>query len=272
MLKGKRIGFLGAGNMAEAIIQGLIKSGQVKETEITASDKNIERLNVVVEGYGIEGHSKNFEVASRSDIIILAVKPQGIDEVLDDIRAEISEAKLIVSIAAGIKIDKIASRLKEGAKIVRVMPNTPALVLAGASVICPSANVTDEEKSAALAIFEAVGKAVIIEDETLMDAVTGLSGSGPAFVYTFIEALSDAGVKAGLSREIASMLASNTVYGAAKAVIELNRHPAELRDMVTSPGGTTIAGMAKLEEKGFRSAVISAVEAATKRSKELGKG
>lgn len=271
MLDGKRIGFLGAGNMAEAIIHGLIKSGLVKPTEITASDKNIERLNVVVEGYGIEGYSKNFEVARRSDIIVLAVKPQVVHAVLDDISAEITEEKLVISIAAGITIEDVASKLKSGAKIMRVMPNTPALVLSGASVICPSADVSAEDRSAVLAIFEAVGTAVIVDDEALMDAVTGLSGSGPAFVYTFIEALSDAGVNAGLPREVALMLAAATVHGAAKTVIELKRHPAELRDMVTSPGGTTIAGMAKLEEKGFRSAVIAAVEAAAIRSRELGK-
>lgn len=270
MLRGKRVGFLGAGNMAEAIIHGLIDSGRVKASEIMASDKNIERLNVIVEGYGIEGQSKNFEVARRSDIIILAVKPQVMVAVLDDIRDEIDSDKLVVSIAAGITIASLASRLGKGAKIVRVMPNTPALVLEGASAICAGEGVSDEERKVALSIFEAVGKVVTVDDEGLMDAVTGLSGSGPAFVYTFIEALSDAGVKAGLPRDVANELAGQTVYGAARTVMELKRHPAELRDMVTSPGGTTIAGMSKLEEKGFRAAVIAAVEAATKRSKELG--
>lgn len=270
MLKGKRIGFLGAGNMAEAIINGLIKSGQVKGSEISASDKNIERLNVIVEGYGIEGHNKNFEVARRSDVIIVAVKPQVIKPVLNEISDEIGPDKLLISIAAGITIKEIASNLKEGAKIVRVMPNTPALVLSGVSALCPGKGVSKEELELATSVFDAVGKAVTVEDEGLMDAVTGLSGSGPAFVYTFIEAMSDAGVKMGLPRETANVLATQTVLGSAKVVAELKRHPGELRDMVTSPGGTTIAGMGKLEEKGFRSAVISAVEAAVKRSKELG--
>ncbi|MDT8316712.1 MAG: pyrroline-5-carboxylate reductase [bacterium] len=271
MLKGKRIGFLGSGNMAEAIINGLIKSGQVKGAEISASDKNIERLNVIVEGYGIEGHNKNFEVARRSDVIIIAVKPQVIEPVLNEISDEIGPDKLLISIVAGIKIKQIASYLKEGAKIVRVMPNTPALVLSGVSALCPGKGVSDEELELATAIFGAVGKAVTVEDEGLMDAVTGLSGSGPAFVYTFIEAMSDAGVKMGLPRDTANILATETVLGSAKVVSEMKRHTGELRDMVTSPGGTTIAGMGKLEEKGFRSAVISAVEAAVNKSKELGK-
>jgi len=270
MLKGKRIGFLGAGNMAEAIIHGLVDSGRVKGSEITASDRAIERLNVIVEGYGIEGFSKNFEVARRSDVIIVAVKPQSIDAVLADIRDEINDEKLVISIAAGISTEKIASTLKKGSKVVRVMPNTPALVLSAATAIYAGEGVSEDDKEVAMAIFEAIGKVVVIEDEGLMDAVTGLSGSGPAFVYTFIESLSDAGVKMGLPREISGLLASQTVFGAAKAVIELKRHPAELRDMVTSPGGTTIAGMAKLEDKGFRAAVMAAVEAATIRSRELG--
>jgi len=270
MLKGKRLGFIGAGNMAEAIIRGVLDSGRVSAGEITASDSNFERLNVIVEGFGIEGHNKNFEVAKRADIIILAVKPQIMDKVLADIKDEITKDKVVVSIAAGVKIETLAAGLNKGAKIVRVMPNTPALVLSGISAICPGVGVSEDDKKALFAIFDAIGESVLLENEGLMDAVTGLSGSGPAFVYTFIEALSDAGVKVGLPRDISIRLATQTVYGSAKVVKELERHPAELRDMVTSPGGTTIAGMGVLEEKGFRAAVISAVEAATKRSRELG--
>ena len=270
MLKDKRIGFLGAGNMAEAMIHGLIESGSVNAAKICVSDRNIERLNVVVEGYGIEGCSENFEAARRSDIVVLAVKPQVVAEVLDDIRDELNGERLLVSIAAGVPIERIAAHLNEGAKIVRVMPNTPALVLSGISVLCPGAGVDEEEVGVVESLFKAVGETVTVGDEGLMDAVTGLSGSGPAFVYTFIEALSDAGVRAGLPRDVASLLARQTVFGAAKAVKELNRHPAELRDMVTSPGGTTIAGMERLEDKGFRAAVMAAVGAAAERSKELG--
>ncbi|MDH3973890.1 MAG: pyrroline-5-carboxylate reductase [Deltaproteobacteria bacterium] len=270
MLQGKRLGFIGAGNMAEAIMRGVLDSGKVKAAEITAGDSNFERLNVIVEGFGIEGHNKNFEVAKKADIIILAVKPQVMDKVLADIKNEISGDKLVISIAAGVKLKTLAAGLKKGAKIVRVMPNTPALVLAGISAICPGEGIDDADKKALFAIFDAIGESVLLDNEGLMDAVTGLSGSGPAFVYTFIEALSDAGVKVGLPRDISTRLAMQTVYGSAKVVKELERHPAELRDMVTSPGGTTIAGMGALEEKGFRAAVISAVEAATKRSKELG--
>jgi len=269
MLDGKRIGFLGSGNMAEAIIHGLIGSGMVGEAAISASDRDIERLNSIVEKYGIEGYSKNFETARRSDIVILAVKPQSIDEVLQDIREELTSEKLLISIAAGVKIARIAAALKEGVKIVRVMPNTPSLVLSGVSAVCAGNNVSEKEKETVMALFGAVGKAVAIADEGLMDAVTGLSGSGPAFVYTFIEALSDAGVKEGLSRRDATTLAAQTVYGAARMVLESEKHPAELRDMVTSPGGTTIAGMARLEDTGFRASVIAAVEAAAMRSRAL---
>lgn len=270
MLQGKRLGFIGAGNMAEAMIRGVLDSGKVNAGEVTASDSNLERLNVIVEGFGIEGHNRNFEVAKLADIIILSVKPQVMKKVLADIRDEVSQDKLVVSIAAGVGIEKLAAGLKKGTKIVRVMPNTPALVLSGISVICPGAGVSDEDKKSVSAIFDAIGESVVIENEELMDAVTGLSGSGPAYVYTFIEALADAGVKVGLPRDISRRLATQTVYGSAKVAKELDRHPAELRDMVTSPGGTTIAGMGALEEKGFRAAIISAVEAATKRSRELG--
>lgn len=270
MLSSKKIGFLGSGNMAEAIIHGLIKSGMTTGASISASDKNIKRLNSIVEEYGIEGYNKNFEVARRSDIVILAVKPQTIDPVLKDIKDELSSEKILVSIAAGIKVSKIADKLKNETKIVRVMPNTPAIVLSGVSAIYAGKNVSDCEKKIIMSLFEAIGKTVSIENEELMDAVTGLSGSGPAFVYTFIEALSDGGVKEGLSRKDALTLAAQTVLGSAKMVLEQDKHPAQLKDMVTSPGGTTIAGVAKLEEKGFRSSVISAVEAAVKRSKALG--
>ncbi len=270
MLGNKRIGFLGSGNMAEAIIRGLITSGMVTETAISVSDRNIERLNSIVETYGIEGYSKNFEVARRSDIVILAVKPQTIDDVLDDIRDELDSEKILVSIAAGVKTSKIAGLLRDNVKIVRVMPNTPALVLSGVSAVFAGRNTGDKEKEIIMSLFRSTGKTVSIENESLMDAVTGLSGSGPAYVYTFIEALSDAGVKEGLSREDANTLAAQTVFGSAKMVLEQNKHPAQLKDMVTSPGGTTIAGVAMLEEKGFRASVLSAVEAAVKKSRDLG--
>ncbi len=271
MLTGKRIGFIGAGNMAEAIIKGLIDSGRVKPPEITASDTNFEHLNVIVERHGIEGHNKNFEVVRHSDVIVLAVKPQVMGDVLDDIAGEITGEKLVVSIAAGINTGKISEHLNPGAKIVRVMPNTPALVLSGVSALFAGSGVSEDELDVARAIFDAVGKTVVVDDEIMMDAVTGLSGSGPAFCYTFIEALSDAGVEMGLPRDTASLLATETVLGAAKMVSELKLPPAELTSRVTSPGGTTVAGLGQLDEKGFRAAVHAAVEAATKRSKELGK-
>lgn len=268
MLKNKIIGFIGAGNMAEALINGLISSHTVLPGSIMASDRDIERLAVIAEGYKIRAVNSNTEVVSDSDIVILAVKPQDVSSVLADTR-EGAKDKLIISIAAGINTQTISDTLLTPVRIVRAMPNTPALVLSGATALFIGEGCTKDDEKMAVRIFDAVGKTVVLKDEALMDAVTGLSGSGPAYIFLIMEALADAGVRMGLPREIASLLANQTVFGSARMVMEIKRHPAELKDMVTSPGGTTIAGLKKLEEGKVRASIMEAVEAATVRSREL---
>lgn len=264
-----KIGFIGAGNMAEALIKGLIATAMFKKTEITASDISKARLDHLSAAYGIKTLNDNTKVAAQSDILVLAVKPSSVPKILAEIKRNITAKKVIVSIAAGVPVSKIAKSLGKKAKIVRVMPNTPALVLESASVLYCNENVSEADEASVRQIFDAVGVAHKVEDERLLDPVTGLSGSGPAYVSIFIEALSDGGVKMGLPRKMARELAAQTVYGTAKMIIEGNTHPAEFKDKVSSPSGTTIEGIHKLEEGGFRSSTISAVEAATKRSKEL---
>lgn len=263
------IGFIGAGNMAEAIIKGLLLSKSVKKSEITASDINPERLKFITSQYGIKSTASNKDVVINSDLVILCVKPGVFSTVLSDIKNLSISNKLFISIAAGIKTSFIKKVVEKNIKIVRVMPNAPSFVLEAASAVYFGEGFSKDEKKSVLSILESIGKVYEIEKEELMDAVTGLSGSGPAFVSIFIEALSDGGVKSGLSRELSHKLAVQTVYGTSKMLIEFGKHPAEIKDMVSSPGGTTISGIHKLEEKGFRNAIISAVEAAAVRSNKL---
>lgn len=270
MMKNKTIGFIGAGNMAESLINGLISSHTLIPGSIIASDSNLERLAVIAEGYKVKAVNSNAEVAAGSDIIILAVKPQDIANVLAGIREEAKD-KLVISIAAGVKTETIANILMQRVRIVRAMPNTPALVLSGATALFTGEGCTKDDEKVAVKIFDAVGKTVVLKDEAMMDAVTGLSGSGPAYVFIILEALADAGVRMGLPREVASLLANQTVFGAAKMVMDVKRHPAELKDMVSSPGGTTMAGLKKLEDGKIRASLMEAVEAATLRSRELSK-
>ncbi len=269
MLKDKKIGFIGGGNMAEALIRGLMEGG-VPVADLSVAEPFEERRAFLTGRYGITGTGDNGSVAAGSDIIILAVKPQIAPAVLAEIGAAVTREKLLISIMAGIGTGTIEAACPAGTRVVRVMPNTPALVLMAASAIATGAAATGEDVSLARRIFELVGKAWLVE-EKLLDAVTGLSGSGPAYVLTFIEALSDAGVKNGLPRDVASGLAAQTVFGTARLLLETREHPAVLKEKVTSPGGTTIAGLHVLEKDGFRGTVINAVDAATARSKELGK-
>jgi pyrroline-5-carboxylate reductase len=270
MVLDKKIAFLGGGNMAEALIKGLIASGAAKADHIFVSDIAFDRLAHLKKTYGTIIEKDNITAVQEAGIVILSVKPQIIDKVLGEISTVVDEKKLVISIAAGIALAKIENALKDGSRVVRVMPNTPALVLAGAAALAGGKNATSEDLALAQGIFNSVGRAVVVE-EKLMDAVTGLSGSGPAYVFVLIDALSDAGVKVGLPRPLALELAAQTVYGAAKMVIETKEHPGKLRDMVTSPGGTTIEGLHALEKGKLRATLINAVEAATARSKELGK-
>jgi pyrroline-5-carboxylate reductase len=266
----KKIAFIGGGNMAEALIKGLIAAGTAKPDQIVVTDVSSDRLAHLNKTYGIIIHMSNLDAAREVGIIILCVKPQVIEKVLTEISAGVDDKKLVISIAAGIGIAKIEKSLKDGSRVVRVMPNTPALVLAGAAAIAGGKAATSDDLALAQGIFNSVGRAMIVE-EKLMDAVTGLSGSGPAYVFLIIDALSDAGVKSGLPRQLALELAAQTVYGAAKMVLETGEHPGKLRDMVTSPGGTTIEGLHALEKGKLRATLMNAVEAATARSKELGR-
>ncbi|KAF0218659.1 MAG: pyrroline-5-carboxylate [Geobacteraceae bacterium] len=268
MLTDKKIGFIGGGNMAEALIRGLLTGG-VPAADVTVAEPLTERREFLADRYGVQVTADNNAVVAGCDVIILAVKPQISGQVLKVIGGTLSAEKPLISIMAGITTETIEAAFPGAVRVVRVMPNTPALVMEAASAVAPGAHATSEDISLTRRIFELVGKAYLVE-EKLLDAVTGLSGSGPAYVLTFIEALSDAGVKNGLPRDIATGLAAQTVFGTAKLLLATHEHPALLRDKVTSPGGTTIAGLHALEQVGFRGTVIDAVDAATARSKELG--
>jgi pyrroline-5-carboxylate reductase len=270
MLSGKIVGIIGAGNMGEVLIRGLIQSGSVKKTDIIASDINQDRLAHIGTTYGARTTTSNVEVVENASIIIIAVKPQNIDDLLEELSSSSHEDHLFISIAAGVTTEKLASKMHHRSGIIRVMPNAPSSVLAGIAALCPGRNVSSDDLQRAVSIFECVGKTVIIKNETLMDVVTGLSGSGPAFIFLVIESLSDAGVQLGISRKEASLLATQTAYGAAKMLLETGRHPSELKDIVATPGGTTFAGLKMLEKGNFRSTIMDAVEAATARSRELG--
>ena len=264
----KTIGFIGAGNMGKAIIKGILSVGQATPEEILVYDSYQPSLERIQRELGVSITSSENEVAQKASIIILAVKPNVINEVLNKIKEDITRDKVLVSIAAGTSIEKLSDNLPNETKVVRVMPNTPALVGQGMSAISCNPHVTEEEKQVVLSIFNSFGKAELVS-ESLMDAVTGLSGSGPAYVYLFIEALADGAVFQGMSRESAYKFAAQTVLGSAQMVLQTGKHPGELKDMVSSPGGTTIAAVKSLENDGFRSAVINAVNASAEKSRNM---
>lgn len=271
MLSNKKIGFLGSGNMASVLIKGILKADLVNDNNIYASDIDLEKLDNLKSEYGINTVFKdNNKIVNECDVVIFAVKPQIMEKVIKEINSSFTSEKLFISIAAGISTEYIDSFTDTSLKIIRAMPNTPALIMEGATAICPGANVSEDDLRIAKEIFSAVGVVAIV-DESQMDAVTGLSGSGPAYVFMIIEALSDAGVKMGLSRNVSMKLAAQTVMGAAKLQIDTGMHPGRLKDMVTSPGGTAIAGIHTLEQGGLRTTLINAVENATLRSIQLGK-
>ncbi len=265
----KQLAFLGGGNMAEALIRGLLSAHLFEPGDLIVSDVQTDRLDYLRTTYHVRTAHSNADAAGQVEAVLLAVKPQVVPQVLADVRETIGESHLLVSIAAGVFSTTIIGALPRPPRLVRVMPNTPALLQEGVSAICSCQGATAEDLETARRIFEAVGRVVLVE-EPLLDAVTGLSGSGPAYVVLMIEALADAGVKMGLSREVAQLLAAQTVRGAATMVRDTGRHPGVLKDAVTSPAGTTIAGLHALERRGFRAALIDAVEAATRRSRELG--
>ena len=269
MLNDRRIAFIGAGNMASALIHGLSSSGAAARERIVATDVRAEALAELQARHGIATTPYNRSAASSADLLVLCVKPQVLPAVLAELRGHLGGAALVVSIAAGVPTAVIERGLGEGVRVVRAMPNTPALVLAGATAIAPGSAATEADLALARALFASVG---VVEEvqEPLLDAVTGLSGSGPAYVFLLVEALTAAGVDVGLSASTSAALAAQTVYGAAKLLHESGETPEALRRKVTSPGGTTQAGLERLAERGFADVLRDAVERATARAKELG--
>jgi pyrroline-5-carboxylate reductase len=270
MLKDKKIGIIGTGNMGQALISGLVYSRSSIPENIICSDIRKEKLKFIKEKYGIVTKKSNIDVAKASDIIIYAIKPQIMASIMKETADCLDMNKLIISIAAGVPMAAIEAYLNKELRLIRVMPNIAASVKESATAIAAGKNATKNDIRVAKAIFDSVGSSIFIEENILMDAITGLSGSGPAYIFIIVDALADAGVKMGLSREDSLLLSIQTVLGAAKLLKETKAHPGQLKDKVTSPGGTAIAGIHTLEKGGLRTTLINAVEAATSRSKELG--
>jgi pyrroline-5-carboxylate reductase len=265
----KPLGIIGGGNMGEALIAGVLQSGLLSPEEIRFFEPRIDRRDYLRDKYRVASARSNQDLVTHCPIAILAVKPQSVPEVLPEISRCLKKDHLLISICAGVPLALLQSFCPIPVRMVRAMPNTPALIQKGATALAPSPQAKEEDIAAAEAIFQAVGITAIVK-EPLMDAVTGLSGSGPAFVFAMIEALAAGGVKEGLSQEAALALTTQTVLGAAHLIQATGKHPATLRDQVCTPGGTTIAGLYAMEEGGFRLALMNAVIAATRRSKELG--
>jgi pyrroline-5-carboxylate reductase len=270
MSSGFKIGFLGAGKMATALAKGFIRTGLVAAENVMAGDLSPAAREAFAKETGANVTASNADVARFAQTLVLAVKPAHVDEALSQIRAFFTDQHLLITIAAGVSIKTVTDALFETARVIRVMPNTPALVGASATGYAPGGSATKEDAALAQKLFSSVGIAFELK-ESLLDAVTGLSGSGPAYAYMMIEALSDGGVAAGLPRDIATRLAAQTLLGSARMVLETGIHPGALKDMVTSPGGTTIEGVYELELAGVRGALMTAVRSAAEKSQKLGR-
>ncbi len=270
MLANKTIGVIGAGHIGSAVIGGLIKAKLTSPKNIIASRRTQSNLTDLAKTFGIHITTDNRKVAKSSDIIVFAIKPMNSRDVLNEIKDSVTTSKVIISVMAGIKTSFINSVLGVECPVIRTMPNTPVLVDSGATAISKGTFASDEDLKIANTIFKSIGTVEVVP-ENLLDAVTGLSGSGPAYIYMVIEAMTDGGVKMGIPRQIAFRLAAQTVFGAAKLVNETVKHPAILKDEVTTPGGTAIAAVAELETRGLRTMLINAVSTATARSQELSK-
>ncbi|MFC1822608.1 pyrroline-5-carboxylate reductase [Thermodesulfobacteriota bacterium] len=269
-MKREMIGFIGAGNMANALVKGLINSGLYGPSQLSASDKEQEKIQKITRQFGLHGCASNQELVRECPIIVLAVKPQSMEEVLKDICGEIRDHHLLISIAAGIPLNRIQAIIERKIPLIRVMPNTPALVQKGISALAANQEATEEHLHLAKMIFDAVGETLIVE-EGMIDAVTALSGSGPGFIFKILECFIKAGEEMGFEREISNRLILQTVLGAAHLAKESEKSLSELREMVTSPGGTTEAGLSVFEQKGLEELIGEAVTAAWKRGIELGK-
>jgi pyrroline-5-carboxylate reductase len=271
MFKRKKVAIIGGGKMGSIIAQGLITQKIISAKNIVVTDIDAARLKFLRSSLKVKTSHNNEEAVKSADIIILAVKPQNMAATLQDIKDHVDQSKVVISIAAGITTKLIESSLAKGVRVVRVMPNTPALVGEGAAAVAAGHHARDNDVKLTLAIFNAVGVSVEVKERS-MDAVTGLSGSGPAYFFLIIESLIEAGLKTGLSRDLAKRLATQTMLGTARLCMESDKEPAQLREMVTSPNGTTFAGLQVMEKKKIRDIIIATVEAATNRSKELAKG
>jgi pyrroline-5-carboxylate reductase len=267
-MKDRTVGFLGAGNMAEALIRGLLASEALPAAKLWACDVRAERLRELHQSHGIHTTTDAAAMLRSCDVVVLSVKPQTLAQVLPAVAEQARPGALVISVAAGVTIDTIEGQLV-GRRLIRAMPNAPALAQAGATALARGRHASDDDERVARWMFEAVGRVVVVEEKQ-MDAVTGLSGSGPAYLMLVIEALADGGVKMGLPRETALMLATQTTLGSARLLQQTRLHPGALKDMVASPGGTTIAGLHRLEAGALRATLMDAVEAATRRSEELG--
>lgn len=265
----KKIGFIGCGNMASAIVGGIIKSKKISPSDIFVYDVSETAVNNAKENFGVASKASAVELAESSDLIILAVKPQYCGEVIDEIKPKLTSQKILLSIAAGKTIDFLKSHAGD-MPIIRTMPNTPALVSEGMTSISQNNLVTANQLNDVKELLETFGKAEVVP-ESLIDAVIGVSGSSPAYVFIMIEAMADSAVNAGMARDMAYKFVAQAVLGSAKMVLESGKHPAELKDMVCSPGGTTIEAVQKLEETGFRASIMSAINAAVKKSKKMSK-
>jgi pyrroline-5-carboxylate reductase len=270
MLNNKKICIIGTGNMGEALVSGLIGSGSSSPEKIICTDVREPTLEAVAKEYGVQTTTSNLGAVAKSDIVIYAVKPQIMAAVIKETVEKLDMSKLVISIAAGVPMAALESCLNKKLRLIRVMPNIAAAVKEAATAVAAGKHASEEDVEMAMSIFDSIGKTVFIKENYLMDAITGLSGSGPAYIFLIVEALADAGVKVGLSRQEAIFLSAQTVLGAAKMLLETKEHPGQLRDRVTSPGGTAIAGLATLEKGGLRTTLINAVEVATNRSRELG--
>ena len=270
MLNDKKIAIIGTGNMGEALVSGMLVAGSSTPKNIVCSDVRPHKLDDIKAKYKVRTTTNNLKAVSEANIVIYAVKPQIMAAVLSETAKKIDMTKLVISIAAGVPLAAIESCIQKDLRLIRAMPNIAAAVKEAATAIAAGAHATKEDIELAMEIFNSIGKCIFLKENYLMDAITGLSGSGPAYIFLIVDALADAGVKMGLSRQEALFLSSQTILGAAKLLMETHEHPSQLKDKVTSPGGTAIAGLATLESGGLRTTLINAVEVATHRSKELG--
>lgn len=263
-----KIGFIGVGNMAKAMIGGILKGNLVPPSDIIGSTSRESSLTDVVKQFGINGTTDNREVARAADVLVLSVKPQMYESVIENIKDDINPKSLVVTIAPGFTLERLSGLLGVDKKIIRTMPNTPAMVGEGVTAICPNENVSKEELDFVIKLFESFGIASVIK-ESMMNGVISVSGSSPAYVYMFIEAMADGAVALGLPRNMAYEMAAQAVLGSAKMVLETGKHPGELKDMVCSPGGTTIEAVRSLEDSGFRSSIVEAMMACAEKASKM---